>query len=80
MIARERSQGSYPVTLATLDLIKELVAMVLPGEANNAGVPGMNDFIACIVFVCRDIFNGYQKWHYRDLREKQEIGMTMLFE
>ena len=55
-------------------MIKELVAMVTPAETNNGNVPRMNDFIACLVFVCRDIFNGYQKWHYRDLTEKQEIG------
>ena len=34
----------------------------------------MTDFIACVVFVCRDVFNGHQKWYYGDLKEKQEIG------
>ncbi|CAB4003098.1 Hypothetical predicted protein, partial [Paramuricea clavata] len=76
LMARERSHGFYPVTIATLDLIKELVAIVLPTETN--GGSRINDFIACVVFVCRDVFTGYQKWYYGDLREKQEIGLKCL--
>ena len=72
LMARERSHGFYPVTIATLDLIKELVAIVSHTETN--GGSRINDFIACVVFVCRDVFTGYQKWYYGDLREKQEIG------
>ena len=76
VMARERSHGFYPVTIATLDLIKELVTIVSPPET-NAG-PRINDFIACVIFVCRDIFTGYQKLYYGDLREKQEIGKLIV--
>ena len=58
--------------MATLDLIKELVAIVTSPETSNGS--RITDFIACVVFVCRDVFNGYQKWYYGDLKEKQEIG------
>ena len=71
-MARERSHGLYPVTIATLDLIKELVAIVSSSE--TSGGSKINDFIACVVFVSRDVFSGYQKWYYGDLKEKQEIG------
>ncbi len=71
-MARERSHGLYPVTIATLDLIKELVGVV----PETSGGSRINDFIACVVFVCRDVFTGYQKWYYADLREKQEIGKS----
>ena len=76
VLARERSQGFYPVTMATLDLIKELVAIVTSPETSNGS--RITDFIACVVFVCRDVFNGYQKWYYGDLKEKQEIGRYSL--
>lgn len=72
LMSRERSHGFYPITIATLDLLKELVAIVSPGEIN--GGFGIDDFVACVVFACRDVFTGYQKWHYVDLKEKQEIG------
>ena len=73
VMARERSHGLYPVTIVTLDLIKELVAIVSSSAETSSGSK-INDFIACVVFVCRDVFTAYQKWYYGDLREKQEIG------
>ena len=72
VMARERSHGFYPVTIATLDLIKELVAIVSSPETSSGSK--ITDFIACVVFVCRNVFNGFQKWYYSDLKEKQEIG------
>ena len=72
VLARERSRGHYPVTLATLDIIKEFLPGMCCAEATNGSK--INDFVACIVFVCREIFTGYQKWFYNNLKEKQEIG------
>ncbi|XP_028393540.1 nucleoporin NUP188 homolog isoform X2 [Dendronephthya gigantea] len=75
-MSRERSHGFFPITIATLDLMKELVAIVSPAETK--GGSGIDDFVACVVFACRDVFTGYQKWHYGDLKEKQEIGLKCL--
>ena len=68
LLAREEcTRGTYPVTLATLQLIANAIQPLHKGKNANA----LN---ACVLFVTREIFPMFHKWRYYQAGMREKIG------
>ncbi|XP_048580591.1 nucleoporin NUP188 isoform X2 [Nematostella vectensis] len=76
--AREQPSGHFPVTVATLHLCLQLVCGI--GQAHEDVEQPVNflDLAACVVFVIREVFTGFHKWRFTDVKDREEIGEKCL--
>ncbi|RUS75550.1 hypothetical protein EGW08_016675, partial [Elysia chlorotica] len=67
----ECAQGVYMVTMATLDLLTELVQASSKEGKENENLAG-------VLFILREVFPRYYKWRYVDIGHRKSIGQKCL--
>ncbi|XP_071948123.1 nucleoporin NUP188-like [Antedon mediterranea] len=70
----EQPSGVYPVTLAYLNLLNQLVM----GLSSNVDIAVGQDLLASVVFMQRDIFTVFHKWRYNTFSDRETIGQKCL--
>ena len=62
----ERPRGTYPVSMAMLDL--------LLGMSKQDGNLSTNEMLACVVYVMKEMLSSSHSWRYRQPTLRDEIG------
>ena len=81
LLAYERQVGSYPMTLALLDLVRALFdeSMRMMYEvAPSFRVVKTEVLIRALLFIHNEIWTEYNGWKYSNLSEKFEIGTKIV--
>ena len=63
----ERPRGTYPVSMAMLDLL-------LGMSRQGGGSLSTNEMLACVVYVMKEMLSTSHSWRYRQPTSRDEIG------